>query len=40
MEMANPYSVYVQLQLQEFGAWIALDGSDKRWWHCWTFFSS
>jgi hypothetical protein len=26
----NPDSVYVQLQMQEFGAWIELDGSDKR----------
>jgi MFS family permease len=36
----NPDSVYIQLEMQEFGAWIELDGSDKRWWDYRTLFNS
>lgn len=28
----NPESIYVQLQLREFGEVLEVDGSDKRWW--------
>ena len=36
----NPDSVYVKLQIQEFGAWIELEGTDKRWWDYRTLFNS
>ncbi|KAE9378678.1 general substrate transporter [Stipitochalara longipes BDJ] len=36
----NPESVYVQLQMQEFGEWIELEGSDKRWWDYRALFNS